>query len=149
VGSAHRSLIAAHLPPTVQVTAYCDYGTTRFGATTRLGIAATDIRVITHGTTFRILIPTALRKQFAGYLATRYQAEDTGGAVIGRIVDIWMPSCAQAIAWGRHTLALLPGTPPAIHNTSRHRRGHRAAPHRGHRPPTPDDRLPYRREEDP
>lgn len=109
MGSTHRALIP-HLPPTttVQVTAYCDSGTTRFGATTHLGIAATDIHVIHNGTHFRLRIPPWLQRRFASYLPAhdRFDAEDTGGAVVGNVVDIWMPDCNVAWQWGRQHLVL-------------------------------------------
>jgi 3D (Asp-Asp-Asp) domain-containing protein len=33
-------------------------------------------------------------------------AADTGSAIIGKIIDIWFPTCAQARAWGRKTLTI-------------------------------------------
>jgi 3D (Asp-Asp-Asp) domain-containing protein len=33
-------------------------------------------------------------------------AADTGSAIIGKIIDIWFPTCDQARAWGRKTLTI-------------------------------------------
>jgi 3D (Asp-Asp-Asp) domain-containing protein len=33
-------------------------------------------------------------------------AADTGGAVQGAAIDLWFPSTAQALAWGRRTVTI-------------------------------------------
>jgi cystine transport system substrate-binding protein len=33
-------------------------------------------------------------------------AADTGGSVRGATIDLWFPSCAQALAWGRKTVTI-------------------------------------------
>jgi 3D (Asp-Asp-Asp) domain-containing protein len=33
-------------------------------------------------------------------------AADTGGAVRGRVIDLWFPTTAQALAWGRRTVTI-------------------------------------------
>lgn len=71
-----------------KITAYCIHGTTRSGTPTRLGVAATDRNVIPQWTTFEI-----------EGLGT-YVSEDTGSGVIGNHIDIWMPSCRDAIQHG-------------------------------------------------
>lgn len=54
------------------------------------GAAATDPYVIPMGT--RMYVP--------GYGYAR--AEDTGGAVRGRHIDVWVPSCYKAMRMTRH-----------------------------------------------
>jgi 3D (Asp-Asp-Asp) domain-containing protein len=58
------------------------------------GIVAVDPSVIPLGT--RMTIP--------GY--GEGVAADTGGAVQGAIIDVWFPSTAQALAWGRRTVTI-------------------------------------------
>jgi 3D (Asp-Asp-Asp) domain-containing protein len=90
----------------MQATAYCQSGTTASGTMTRPGIVAADPRVLPQGSLIRITAPVR------GYSRT-YRVEDTGGAVKGRIVDIYVHSCAVAKHFGRrivdvHVLRLGP-----------------------------------------
>jgi 3D (Asp-Asp-Asp) domain-containing protein len=78
---------------TVTATAYSLAGTTATGLPTGPGICATDPSVIPLGTRFSV----------PGY--GECLAADTGGAVIGDTVDLWMPP-AQATAWGRQTVTI-------------------------------------------
>jgi len=78
----------------MQATAYCQSGTTVTGATTRKGIVAADPRVFPAGTVIRI--DTALR-----HYSGTYRVQDTGAAVKGRVVDIYVPDCAAARRFGR------------------------------------------------
>ena len=79
---------------TVSSTAYCLQGTTATGIPVGWGVVAVDPSVIPLGT--RMTIP--------GY--GEGVAADTGSAVIGATIDVWLPSCAQAIAWGRLTVTI-------------------------------------------
>lgn len=72
----------------VLATAYCLSGTTASGLPVHHGAIAVDPRVIPMGT--RLFVP--------GY--GRGRALDTGSAVKGLHVDLWMASCAQARLWG-------------------------------------------------
>lgn len=79
---------------TVSATAYCQNGTTASGEQTRPGIVAADPRVLPMGTRLRInglLQPDTVV----------YKVSDTGSAVKGREIDIYMPSCGDAIRFGR------------------------------------------------
>jgi 3D (Asp-Asp-Asp) domain-containing protein len=78
----------------VAATAYCLRGTTASGLPTGWGTVAVDTRIIPFGT--KMYIP--------GY--GNGVAADTGSAVVGRIIDVWFPTCAQARAWGRKTLTI-------------------------------------------
>ena len=78
----------------VDVVAYCGGVGTASGLPLGWGTVAVDTRIFPFGT--RMYIP--------GY--GDGVAADTGSAIIGRIIDIWFPTCAQARAWGRQTLTI-------------------------------------------
>ena len=78
-----------------RATAYCLKGRTATGGGVRRGIVAADRRVLPLGTRIQIS---------AGAYSGTYTVADTGGAVKGRILDIWMPSCAEANRFGRRTV---------------------------------------------
>jgi peptidoglycan DL-endopeptidase CwlO len=79
---------------TVQATAYALPGTTATGVGVRYGIIAVDPRVIPLGT--RLYVP--------GY--GEGIAADTGGAVKGNSIDVWLPSETQAEEWGVKTITI-------------------------------------------
>lgn len=68
------------------VTGYDERGYTASGAYTGWGVAATDTSVIPMYSTFQVR-----------GLGT-YTALDTGGAVVGRHVDLWWPTAAQCFS---------------------------------------------------
>jgi 3D (Asp-Asp-Asp) domain-containing protein len=78
-------------------TAYCLKGRTASGAGVRRGIVAADSRVLPLGT--RISLN-------AGSYSGSYLVADTGGAVKGRKLDIWVPSCSEAIRFGRRNVTV-------------------------------------------
>jgi len=71
-----------------KVTAYALPGTTATGMSVGYGIIAVDPRVIPLGT--RLYVP--------GY--GEGIAADTGSAVKGNVVDVWLPSRDEALDWG-------------------------------------------------
>ena len=79
---------------TVAVTAYSIKGTTSTGIPTGYGVVAVDPTVIPLGT--RMTIP--------GY--GEGVAADTGSAVKGAMIDVWLPTHAQASAWGTKTITI-------------------------------------------
>jgi 3D (Asp-Asp-Asp) domain-containing protein/peptidoglycan hydrolase CwlO-like protein len=81
-------------PVTVDVVAYCGGVGTASGLPLGWGTVAVDTSVFPFGT--KMYIP--------GY--GDGVAADTGSAIIGKIIDIWFPTCAQARAWGRKTLTI-------------------------------------------
>jgi 3D (Asp-Asp-Asp) domain-containing protein len=83
-------------PATLRMTAtaYCERGKTRSGAQAQDGIVAADIRRLPIGTRLRIIAPG---RAYAG----AYTVMDTGSAIKGRDIDIFMPSCARARKFGR------------------------------------------------
>jgi 3D (Asp-Asp-Asp) domain-containing protein len=76
-------------------TAYCLQGRTANGGGVRRGVIAADPRVLRLGS--RISLG-------AGAYSGSYLVADTGGAVKGRKLDIWVPSCAEARRFGRRTV---------------------------------------------
>ena len=73
---------------------YALRGTTATGVPVGWGVVAVDPSVIPLGT--RLTIP--------GYGSG--VASDTGGAVHGATIDLWFPTEAQALAWGRRTVTI-------------------------------------------
>jgi 3D (Asp-Asp-Asp) domain-containing protein len=79
---------------TVTATGYSMSGRTATGLPVGFGIVAVDPSVIPLGT--RLTIP--------GY--GEGVAADTGGAVRGYTIDLWFPTLADALAWGRRTVTI-------------------------------------------
>jgi len=80
----------------VEVTAYCDQGETASGVQTRRGIVAADPDVLPLGSRIRV-------EGLAGGHNGTYDVQDTGSAVKGRIIDIFMADCRAAKRFGRQT----------------------------------------------
>ena len=80
-------------------TAYCQSGITRSGEKTRPGVIAADPRVLPLGSTVRIDAPD---DDHDGV----YHVADTGSAVKGQMVDIYMTSCRRARQFGRRTVVV-------------------------------------------
>jgi 3D (Asp-Asp-Asp) domain-containing protein/septal ring factor EnvC (AmiA/AmiB activator) len=79
---------------TVTATAYTLDGRTATGAPVGYGIVAVDPSLIPLGT--RMTIP--------GY--GEGVAADTGGAIQGAHIDVWVPTAADAAAWGVRTVTI-------------------------------------------
>jgi 3D (Asp-Asp-Asp) domain-containing protein len=78
-------------------TAYALKGRTASGAMVRRGIIAADPRVLPLGTRVQIS---------AGTWSGTYVVADTGGAVKGRKIDVWVPHNQEARRFGRRTVSL-------------------------------------------
>jgi 3D (Asp-Asp-Asp) domain-containing protein len=78
-------------------TAYCLQGRTAMGHGVRRGIIAADPRVLKLGS--RVTI------NGGGYSGT-YLVSDTGGAIKGKRIDIWVPNCSEARKFGRRTVQI-------------------------------------------
>ncbi len=78
-------------------TCYCLRGKTASGAMVRRGIVAADPRILPLGTRIQI--------SGSSHSGT-YLVADTGGVIKGRIIDIWVPSCAEAIRFGRKRITV-------------------------------------------
>jgi 3D (Asp-Asp-Asp) domain-containing protein len=96
----------------VMATAYCIDGETKSGVETRKGIVAADPAWLPLGSRIRV---TGLGSRHNG----DYTVADTGPAVKGREIDIYMSSCAAAKRFGRKPARVTvlrrgwgPGGPP-------------------------------------
>jgi len=78
-------------------TAYSLRGRTASGRHVTRGIIAADRRVLPLGTRVRL---------DAGPYSGEYLVADTGGAVRGRKIDIWVPSGREAVRFGRRKVKL-------------------------------------------
>jgi 3D (Asp-Asp-Asp) domain-containing protein len=92
---------------TFTATAYSLRGRTASGANVRRGIIAADRRLLPLGTRVRLE---------AGSYSGEYIVADTGGAVRGRKIDIWVPQTSEAMRFGRRPvrLTILTHTRPRI-----------------------------------
>lgn len=84
---------------TFEATSYCLPGITKQGHKVRRGIIAVDPEIIPLNTVVFIESPKSAR----GY----YIASDTGRVIKGDIIDIWVPTCREAIKWGRRNVRLV------------------------------------------
>ena len=82
---------------TFTATAYSLRGRTASGRQVSRGIIAADRRVLPLGTRVRLT---------AGSYSGEYLVADTGGAVRGRKIDIWVPSTGEAMRFGRRPVKL-------------------------------------------
>ncbi|CAN5449181.1 hypothetical protein BH10ACI2_BH10ACI2_17970 [soil metagenome] len=78
-------------------TAYCFSGRTAMGHSVRRGLIAADPRVLKLGS--KVVIT-------AGAWTGQYLVSDTGGAIKGKKIDIWVPSCSEARKFGRRTVQI-------------------------------------------
>ena len=81
-----------------RATAYCLKGRTATGGSVRRGIIAADPRVLRLGS--QVMLG-------AGSYSGTYTVADTGGAVKGRKIDIWMPSCVEAVRFGNRSVTVM------------------------------------------
>jgi rare lipoprotein A len=85
-------------PDEFVATAYCLEGTTQSGVRVQPGIVAADPAVLPVGSVVRIEEPDT----HAGI----YTVLDTGGAIIGDRIDIYVPDCSDAREFGRQPVSL-------------------------------------------
>jgi len=78
-------------------TAYSLRGRTASGRPVTRGLIAADRRILPLGTRVRIE---------AGSYSGEYVVADTGGAVRGRKIDIWVPNTGEAMRFGRRPIKL-------------------------------------------
>lgn len=81
------------------VTAYCKGETTASGVKVRSGIAAADPKLLPPGSVIQI---EGVPPEYEGI----YTVLDTGPAVQGRTIDIYMWSCYDALDFGRRRAAV-------------------------------------------
>jgi 3D (Asp-Asp-Asp) domain-containing protein len=87
-----------HAPKTFRASAYAIHGRTRSGAKTTQGTIAADPRVLPLGTVVQVK---------AGKYSGVYTVHDTGGAIKGNRVDVWMPTTKEARRFGRRNVKLV------------------------------------------
>ncbi len=87
-----------HAPKTFRASAYALYGRTRSGAKTEKGVLAADPRVLPLGTVVHVS---------AGKYTGVYTVRDTGGAIKGNRLDVWVPSVKEAMRFGRRNVKLV------------------------------------------
>ena len=80
-------------------TAYCKGETTASGVIVRTGVAAADPALLPVGTVVRIETPNP---RYNGV----WTIMDTGPAVQGRLIDLYLWSCHEALAFGRRPIRL-------------------------------------------
>ncbi len=78
-------------------TAYAFRGRTASGRSVGKGIIAADTRVLPMGTRVRL---------DAGNWSGVYMVADTGGAIRGRKIDVWVPTTNEACRFGRRKVKL-------------------------------------------
>lgn len=95
--------LAACAPPPppmdVVATAYCLQGTTKSGMETEVGMIAADPAVLPLGSVVEI---EGLEQPLNG----TYTVADTGGAIKGQRIDIFMEDCGDARQFGRQDAQL-------------------------------------------
>jgi 3D (Asp-Asp-Asp) domain-containing protein len=120
-------------------TAYCKGTTTASGVGVRTGIAASDPALLPVGSVINI---TTGNQKYNGV----YTIMDTGPKVQGRIIDVYMWSCHEALAFGRQQIELTvlrlgwnpnQSTPSLIDRLFRRREAARDAPPPPLPPPPP------------
>ncbi len=80
-------------------TAYCKGETTASGAEVRSGMAAADPALLPVGTVVRV---SSRNVRYDGV----WTVMDTGPAVQGRLIDLYMWSCHEALAFGRQPIRM-------------------------------------------
>ncbi len=80
-------------------TAYCKGETTASGVGVRTGVAAADPQLLPVGSVVRVETPNP---RYSGV----WTVMDTGPAVQGRIVDLYLWSCTEALQFGRRPVRL-------------------------------------------
>src|SRR5262245_50044812 len=91
------AISAAPSTMSVTATAYCDKGPTQSGTKARAGIVAADPKILPVGTVLRIL---------DGPHSGVYTVMDTGSAVKGRRIDIFIADCERAEKFGEKPLRI-------------------------------------------
>ena len=87
----------------VEVSAYCLTGHTARGGWARPGIVAADKSVFPLGS----YIDLWIGEHYSG----RYLVDDTGGAIKGKRIDLWMADCARARTFGQRSGAAVQSAP--------------------------------------
>jgi 3D (Asp-Asp-Asp) domain-containing protein len=87
-----------HAPRAFRATAYALKGRTRSGKHVEKGVVAADPRVLPLGTVVQVN---------AGQYSGVYTVHDTGGAIKGNRLDVWVPTTKEARRFGRRNVKLV------------------------------------------
>jgi 3D (Asp-Asp-Asp) domain-containing protein len=98
-GVVDPTLPAAGSRQLFTATAYCKGTTTASGVSVRTGIAASDPALLPVGSVVNV---TTGNQKYNGV----YTIMDTGPKIQGRLLDLYMWSCHEALAFGRQEIAL-------------------------------------------
>ncbi len=91
------NLVGIEPPRTFEATAYSLRGIMRSGAYVRRGVIAADPRVLPLGSVVHLK---------AGTYTGLYTVQDTGSAIKGKRIDVWMGSSREARSFGRQNVRL-------------------------------------------
>jgi rare lipoprotein A len=81
-----------------EATAFSHCATTRAGTVPHFGVVAADTRILPLGTRIRVTR--------AGSYSGTYIVRDTGSKVVGRHIDIYIPSAVAARRFGKKSVAV-------------------------------------------
>ncbi len=90
-------LVGVEPPRSYEATAYSLRGITRSGTYVRRGIIAADPRVLPLGSVVHLK---------AGNYSGVYTVKDTGSAIKGKRIDLWVGSSREAFSFGRQSVKL-------------------------------------------
>ena len=90
-------LVGVEPPRSFEATAYSLHGITRSGTYVRRGIIAADPRVLPLGSVVHLK---------AGNYSGVYTVKDTGSAIKGKRIDLWVGSSREAFCFGRRNVRL-------------------------------------------
>lgn len=90
-GRFERARVGEPVP--IELTAYCLKGITRRGRYVRGGIVAADPRIFPLSRFVEVFV--------GGEYFGRFLVDDTGGKIKGPILDVWKPTCEEAMEFGR------------------------------------------------
>ena len=97
VNPAEEAWVGIEPPATFHATAYSLPGKTRAGTQVRRGVIAADPRLLPLGSVVQLK---------AGNYSGLYTVHDTGPAIRGKRIDVWMPSSREARSFGRQNVRL-------------------------------------------
>lgn len=95
--AASEDMVGVEPPRSFEATAYSLRGITRAGTYVRRGVIAADPRVLPLGSKVHLK---------AGNYSGVYTVQDTGKAIKGKRIDVWMPSSREARSFGRQNVRL-------------------------------------------
>ncbi len=96
--SRRRPATVRHAPLRFEATAFSTFGVTQKGTVTHDGVVAADPSVLPLGSIIRI--------ENAGLFSGRYVVTDTGSKIVGRHIDVYIPSRAQAKEFGKRVVTV-------------------------------------------